>query len=155
MLGAAISAVTGKTYENACNELVLEPAGVTSAVLNPDWRIMSSWGGWNLSAIDCQKFMSFYFDSDGYLDSSLLDFPNASLGGGAYYGPGFLFRESQGSGINFWHHGSWLAEYKGVPHRLGSFFASWNNGWSVSLNHNTSSFQYDASQLDTLLANDP
>lgn len=153
MLGAAISAVTDKTYETACNELVLEPAGITNASLNPDWRIMSSWGGWSLSAVDHQKFITSYFDSDGYLNQSPLDFANVSRGGGAYYGLGFAFRERQDGGYNFWHNGSWQTNYDGVQYRFATYFASWNNGWSVTVNHNISTFQYDASELDSLLAN--
>jgi len=152
MLGAVISRLTGKSYEQACNELVLVPAGISGAELNPDWRIMSSWGGWKLSAIDYQKFANTYFNSFGVLDQPPSNFPKADLGGGAYYGMGFLFREGGSGGYNFWHSGQWHTDYNGVQYRFGSFFARWDSGWSVAVNHNISLTGQERSELDSLLA---
>jgi len=152
MLGAAISRITGKSYEQACNELVLAPAGISDSVLNPDWRIMSSWGGWKISALGYQKFVNAYFNSEGVLGKSPFDFPFTELNGGAHYGMGFLFREGRNGGFNFWHDGRWQADYNSVSYRFGAFFARWDNGWSVAVNHNISASGGAHGELDSLLA---
>jgi len=151
MLGAAIAEVTGKTYEQACAERVLEPAGIRNARLNPDWRIMSSWGGWQLAVTDYQSFLSMYFSNTGVLGQSPFDFPHVELGGGAHYGMGYLFRQGQNGGFNFWHDGQWHADYNQIQHRFGAFFARWDSGWAVTTNHNISAINGEHFELDTLL----
>ncbi len=152
MLGAVISKLTRKTYEQACSELVLEPPGISSASLNPKWRIMSSWGGWKISSADYLKFVNAYFGHKDVQGKSPHDLPNFALNGGASYGMGYLFRPGRNGGYNFWHSGRWHTNRGGVKYRFGSFFAQWDNGWAVSTNYNISAINGEDGELDRLLA---
>lgn len=153
MVGAAIKHLTGKSYEQACNELVLKPAGIESASLHPEWRIMSSWGGWNLSAVDHQKFIRTYFSNTEVLNNNPTSYPNINIGDGARYGMGYAFRRGQNGGFNYWHSGSWKVQLNGKPKSYGAFFARWDNGWSVTANHNIPNRNGSHSALDRALAN--
>lgn len=136
MLGLAIKTITGKSYEAACNELVLEPIGVVSATLNPPWRLMSSWGGWKISAVDYLKFVDAYFFNEGVVGIKPTELPNVEFPGGAHYGIGNLFRIGQFGGYHYWHMGAW--DWRGKPkkEKFSAYFAKWANGWAVSVNAN-------------------
>lgn len=120
VLGLIIETATGKGYEKQCGTSVLEPVGVTDAVLNPDWRVMASWGGWKISAADYTKFLAYYLPSKHLLSIPPSQWPKFDLGGGAYYSLGTLMR-SAGSGYNFWHTGSW--QWSPPLTSFGSYFA--------------------------------
>ena len=79
-LGLVIEAITGKSYRKACNELILEPAGITTATYDPDWKIMSSWGGWNLSAVDYARFLNYFRPGSGLLKTPASDWPKEDFG---------------------------------------------------------------------------
>jgi CubicO group peptidase (beta-lactamase class C family) len=55
-LGVVASEATGQPYDAACRTRALEPMGVKGATLSSNWRVMSSWGGWNLKARDYLAF---------------------------------------------------------------------------------------------------
>ena len=74
-LGLVIEAVTSKPYKEACTELVLAPAGVTTARMDPDWEIMSSWGGWNMSAVDYARFLDHFRPKAGLLKAPASKWP--------------------------------------------------------------------------------
>ena len=152
ILGALITRITGNNYEQACNKLVLEPAGIVNATLNDDWRIMSSWGGWKLSSIDYQKFLSKYFTETGLMNKDPLELPHTQLTDKINYGMGCLFRRVSNGGYNFWHSGQWHINYGGKRHRFSAFFAHWDNGWSVATNQNISAIHGELTALDSALA---
>jgi CubicO group peptidase (beta-lactamase class C family) len=60
VLGLIIETVTGKAYEKQCGTAVLKPVGVKSARLIPDWRVLASFGGWEISSDDYAKFLAYY-----------------------------------------------------------------------------------------------
>ncbi|MGA9795950.1 MAG: serine hydrolase, partial [Rhizomicrobium sp.] len=60
LLGFIIETVTGKAYENYCNTNVLKPVGVTDAKLDPNWRILASFGGWKISSQDYTRFLEYF-----------------------------------------------------------------------------------------------
>ena len=128
MLGVAITHVTGETYESACKELVLTPSGITAASLNPPWRLMSSWGGWNISAVDYLKFIDAYFSNNGVTGILPTDLPFVAFDGGAHYGAGFLFRKGRAGGYHYWHSGAWDWRRGPEPEQFSAFFAKWANG---------------------------
>lgn len=74
-LGLVIQAVTGKPYKDACSELVLAPAGVTTAGMDPDWEIMSAWGGWNMSVVDYARFLDHFRPKAGLLKAPASQWP--------------------------------------------------------------------------------
>ncbi|WP_164919520.1 serine hydrolase domain-containing protein [Hansschlegelia zhihuaiae] len=127
-LGMVIEAVSGKPYDKQCKKSVLDPAGVTEARLDPDWKIMASWGGWNISAIDYARFLAHFRPKDKLLRTKPPSWPKTLLNsGGAYYSVGTFLRESGGS-WNFWHDGAWRWFDDARPERnenYGAYFAMW------------------------------
>jgi CubicO group peptidase (beta-lactamase class C family) len=51
-LGVVIEEASGRPYEDYCRDAVMTPLGVASARLHPDWRILSSMGGWIIAPAD-------------------------------------------------------------------------------------------------------
>jgi CubicO group peptidase (beta-lactamase class C family) len=151
MLGAAIRKVTGKTYEEACKELVFEPLGISNVSLNPDWRIMSSWGGWKLSAFDNLKFVNAYFDRRKVIGKFATSFPNVKFDNGLAYGMGYNFRTGRKGGTNFWHSGRWHSDRDGKKYRFGAYFVSFDNGWSVTANYSISAINNEDGELDRII----
>ena len=152
MLGNVISTITNQTYEQACNELVFRSIGIEDAALNPDWRIMSSWGGWKTSAVSYLKFIDTYFANNKVLDQNPELYPHHSFTGGANYGMGIFFRNGRNGGINFWHDGKWHTDINGIEYRFASYTAKWDNGWAVSTNHNISAINGEHTELDQVLS---
>jgi CubicO group peptidase (beta-lactamase class C family) len=106
VLGFIIERLTGQAYERYCGASVLQPVGIADAKLNPDWRVMASWGGWKISPKDYVRFLEYYLPSMHLLSIPPAQWPQFDLGGGAYYTLGTAMRQA-GSGYNFWHAGSW------------------------------------------------
>jgi CubicO group peptidase (beta-lactamase class C family) len=120
LLALVLETATGQSYPEACaNTLGPFP----SASLSPKTGGFAPWGGWMMTLADYGRFVL------DVVKPSLAEAPAASLGGGANYGPGVLWRHS-GSGVNVWHHGLHC-----FPGRLeaGSFVASWNGPWTVTV----------------------
>lgn len=151
MLGAAIRKVTGKTYEEACKELVFAPIGISDVSLNSDWRIMSSWGGWTISAQDNLKFVNAYFDRRKVMGKFATSFPNVKFDNGLAYGMGYNFRTGRKGGTNFWHSGRWHANHEGKKYRFGAYFVSFDNGWSVTANYSISAINNEDGELDRII----
>ena len=152
MLGLVITSITGKSYEQSCGELVLEPAGILSYDLNPPWRIMSSWGGWRLSAVDVLQFYDHYFSNNRVMGKTPTAYPYHDIGNGLKYGMGYLFRTGRNGGYNFFHDGRWHVDFENRKHRFGAFAVKWDNGWAVSTNHSISALNGEHAELDNLLS---
>lgn len=123
-LGLVIEAVTGKSYQSACAEAVLAPAKVKTASFDPDWRIMSAWGGWRMSAVDYARFLDHFRPASGLMTSRPTAWPKSDLGGGAFYALGTYLRSTDVS-YNFWHAGAWRWFDAAVPARnenYGAYF---------------------------------
>jgi len=151
MFGAIIRKVTGKSYESACKALVFEPVGIKNAKLNEPWKIMSAWGGWKISAADYLKFLNAYFDRREVLDKSPAVFPNHGFENGVHYGMGYLFRKGEYGGFNFWHQGAWDYQWNFEVHRFGAYFVSFDSGWIITMNHNSSVLNGEMAEIDNLL----
>ncbi len=122
VLGRIVETLTNQSYEDACRDLVLTPAGVTTAELPKLFGAYGAMGGWWMTADDFGRFVDHALrDGDNPFKG-----PKASLGGGAYYGRGTLFREWN-SGFNYWHFGAVCLRKNSTQ----SYFASWTGGWSV------------------------
>ncbi|MEM7069867.1 MAG: serine hydrolase domain-containing protein [Pseudomonadota bacterium] len=152
MLGAAISRLKGSSYEAACAKLALSPLGIRNAHLNPGWRIMSSWGGWSISSRDYLTFVDTFFDQNQVNGRSPFDVPFESIGGGTFYGTGYLFRHGRNGQFNYWHFGSWEWKNSTKDVKFGAYFAKWDNGWAVSANYDIATDVKLAGNLDHMLA---
>lgn len=123
-LQLVVERITQQDYEAACRELVLDPAGVLNADLNPDWRMMGGFGGWRISVTDFARVLRYFLPDSDLLGLPVDDWPSTDLGGGASYRLGVLVREA-GTGHNFWHQGAWVTS--NPPTSFGAFFALWQN----------------------------
>ncbi len=152
MLGAVIRKVTGNSYEATCNELVFQPIGITNAELNKPWRIMSAWGGWRLSAVDYVKFLDAYFEKNTMIGTSPEALPHHEIETGISYGLGYLFRQGRNGGFNFWHQGAWDYEWGNETARFGAYFAKLDSGWTIAINHNSSTLSGEVTEFDRIIS---
>ncbi len=137
ILGWVIETISGKPYEQACLEKTLIPAGVTNATLNPEWRVMSSWGGWMISAIDYGKFIDTYFTDQKVLGKPPIRYGRGLVKEGVKYGAGFYWRDTK-KGYNFWHYGRWKWSDKKRRANLGAVFWHFSPGWTITGNYGLS-----------------
>ena len=153
-LGLVIEELTGEPYEEFCKKAVLEPAGVTTASLNKKWRVMSSWGGWEISARDYMKFAQANFSEKSNPSASGdHQLPNAYGKRNRKYGPGVIYRFDKG-GFNIWHSGSWRGIRGGPKDRFGAYFAKYKNGYTIVTNYAHDAWDRKISgELDSLLYN--
>ncbi|MEM7193933.1 MAG: serine hydrolase domain-containing protein [Pseudomonadota bacterium] len=135
MLGLIIETLSGKDYEMACLEKTLRPAGIGSAELNPEWRIMSSWGGWKISAVDYLKFVNHYFSPRKVDGKRPQRFGMGFVSDAVRYGAGFFWRNTR-SGNNYWHFGRWRWDGGGRYANFGAYFVYYASEWAVSVNYN-------------------
>ncbi|MDP1837354.1 MAG: serine hydrolase domain-containing protein [Reyranella sp.] len=115
MLGAVIEEVSGQGYESYCRNTVLTPLGVRGAALDPEWRILASYGGWRMPLGDYGRFYQA-FAANNQAKNPVIG-PSArrwmmspdgkQMGGGVHYGLGTMVRPTPGGG-NFWHWGGWV-----------------------------------------------
>jgi len=89
---------------------VLAPLGAQSAELDPNWRILASYGGWRMRPADYARFYEAFAPGNPAIGPKSRQWMMApdgkSVGGGAHYGLGTDVRAAAGGG-NFWHWGSW------------------------------------------------
>ena len=121
-LGAVIEEATGQPYESYCRDAVLTPAGARGQ-LHPVWRVMSSYGGWQMTGADYLAFFEQFDPVDVRLGATtrdwMLDKSGKTYGRASYpawYGPGVRLRDA-GRGIETWHTGSWRRQL--VPDAQG------------------------------------
>ncbi len=132
LLGLIINEQTGLPHEDYCKDKIFAPLGITTARLNPDWKVMSSYGGWMVSAYYL-KFANWTFADNKILGTYPFMTPRSKLGRGIFYGSGVFFRSTM-NGFNFWHAGRW-GGYGKKKARFGAYFAVYSNGYSVALNY--------------------
>ncbi|HKU96816.1 MAG TPA: serine hydrolase domain-containing protein [Vineibacter sp.] len=140
LLGAIVEETTGLPYEDYCRSAVLAPAGAPTASLTPDWRILSSYGGWQFTAREYLRFHEVFGPRGPVLSDTtrqwMLAPDDKVAGGGAHYGLGALVRHAAGS-YNVWHDGRWRyqlqrsadttlsVDYGSYVARLGEAGFSW------------------------------
>ena len=149
-LGLVIETLTGQSYEKYCNDNVLKPLNITSAKLYNTWRVMSSWGGWQISAKDYLDFANHYFAESKVMGSSPTDQVHTQRGNGVLYSLGTLARSTR-SGYNFWHSGSWRWKAQSRNAKFGAYFAVYSNGYSISVNYDHDAYDGQQRELDKLL----
>ncbi|MEM9436510.1 MAG: serine hydrolase domain-containing protein [Pseudomonadota bacterium] len=124
VLGAIIEAVTGESYQQACNTRVVEPLALQSAQRSPRYGAFLPWGGWEMSARDYAIFAESSFSG---VDPATA--PNIAAGGGARYGLGSLYFEAEGIRIT-WHTG--LLCFGSID-GAGAYFVQVSPGYSVAV----------------------
>jgi len=154
VLGIVIEELTGEAYEAYCQREVLAPLGVTTARLNPEWRVMTAWGGWEISARDYLAFAEWYFSGEnspvrpaGYALSA------SDVGRGRGYSAGIIFRHTA-AGTTAWHRGSWTGVRGRVDDRFGAYVVLYDNGYTVVTNYAHDAWDRDiGNELDSALYN--
>jgi len=110
-LGAVIEEATGKRYAPYCREAVLAPLGVAGE-LDPNWRVMWSYGGWRMTADDYLTFLDLFDAEDRKLGANVKSwmleppYKTAEVENESWYGLGTFVRKS-GNGVSVRHFGSW------------------------------------------------
>ena len=66
-LTAVIEERSGRPFEEYCRDKVFIPLGLTSAGLNPDWRMLGGFGGWYITGADYLKFYEIFDPSHPFL----------------------------------------------------------------------------------------
>lgn len=152
ILGLAIEELTGEDYEAYCQREVLEAVGATSAQLNPDWRVMTSWGGWEISARDYLAFAEQNFaGANSPMRPAGFNLPASDVGRGRGYSAGMIFRRTEMGPIS-WHQGSWNGVRGRVPDQFGAYVALYENGFSIVTNYADDAWDSEIiNELDGLL----
>lgn len=152
VLGLVIEEVTEEPYEPYCQRVLFAASDLTSAQLNPEWRVMSSWGGWEISARDYLIFAHENFTVPySPLRPAGVALSAAEVGRGRSYGAGMVFRSRDG-GFTTWHLGSWRGVRGRVTDLFGAYVAIYDNGYAVVTNYAHDAWDREISgELDSLL----
>ncbi|WP_299879865.1 serine hydrolase [uncultured Sulfitobacter sp.] len=148
ILAAMISAQTGEPHTTYCKDNVLSAAGATTAMPSDRTASMAGWGGWKMSVQDYARLMHWAYGPEGRIGSAPQDWPQADMGGGAFYGVGMTQRAFQGS-MNYRHFGALC-----FPGRMnvGTYAVSWMTEWRVVVFYDRCLPWEDMVRLDNVLA---
>lgn len=118
VLGAIIEEASGRDYEGYCRDAVLLPLGARQAGLDPQWRILSSYGGWRMPLADYGRFYQAFAPGNpaiGRAERAWMMSPDGKqTGGGTHYGLGTFVRPTAVGGGRFWHWGAWTYTLPGA-----------------------------------------
>lgn len=108
-LGAVIEDRTKRPYEDYCRDAVMKPLGIESARLHPQWRILSSMGGWMVAPADYLKLAEALSPENPFLGDKVKSWIRAmkgpgAMGGGDWYSLGLITHETP-AGLSFSHGG--------------------------------------------------
>jgi len=131
VLGAIIEEAAGQSYERYCKDAALTPLGARDAMLDPAWRILSSYGGWRMPLADYARFYQAFAQGNPAIGPRVRQWmmspEGKQVGGGAHYGLGTFVRPTPRGGGNFWHAGRWVYDLRnahdGALHVSYSTFA--------------------------------
>ncbi len=160
LLGAVVERITGEAYESYCYKAVVKPLGLPVSGLSPEWAMLSSYGGWQISAQDYAKFASqlaqSVIDRKGSVNEWLMQLSADAGGPGkSFYALGTSMRFTS-KGRTIWHSGSWSAKSNGldgfVEDSFGSYFASFDNGVTYVVNYSKAMRDKALADLDSSMA---
>lgn len=151
ILGLVIEAVGGRPHDEICLDAALRPAGIDDASLSTSWPALSSFGGWELSAVDHLAFADTWFRGATFARLELATREvETALGDDASYGLGVLMRPV-GSSVDLWHDGSFLWDDGERQASFGAFFAVFANGYTVSLSYARDGEDGRGAEIDRLV----
>ncbi len=148
-LGLMIEAASGKDYTTACKQALSPLSGSQGLSISPALRAIPASGGWQATAADFLTFANAAFGKGTTIQADRLSLPHVALGGGAYYGPGVVFRPNRTRGTNVWHFGLLCNPDK--KHDSGSYFAVLGDTWSIAVIHNACPAGNAAFDIDGLM----
>ncbi len=64
VLGVVVEALSGQSYAQACMDRIVTPAGITDAVIEGRFGSLSSYAGWEMSAMDYARLAQHWFAPD-------------------------------------------------------------------------------------------
>jgi CubicO group peptidase (beta-lactamase class C family) len=70
-LTAVIEDRSGRPFEDYCRDNVFSPLGLTSAKLNPDWRMLGGYGGWYITGADYLRFYEIFDPAHPFLGKAV------------------------------------------------------------------------------------
>ena len=133
ILGLVIESLVQEDYESYCKREIFEPLGVESAELSVEWTLLSSFGGWDISANDYLKFINAYFTPESMLGADPATIMYTAINESTRYSLGTFMRLTS-SGAQYWHSGSFTWRSPAQSGRFGAYFAVYPSGFSVSVN---------------------
>lgn len=148
VLAAMISAQTGVPHINFCKTNVLAPPQADTAMPSERTGSMAGWGGWMMTVKDYARLMHWAYGPEGMIGSEPENWPQADMGGGAFYGVGMTQRAFRGS-MNYWHFGALC-----FPGRLnvGTYAVSWMAEWRAVVAYDRCLSWEDMMRLDNVLS---
>lgn len=148
LLGAVTEALEKRSQEEACQLALFQPNGITTARLNPEWRALGAFGGWEMSVADYLRFVEAFFAPGTPYGDAPKKRPHAPVANSAYYGLGVFFRVQSGR-ATFWHTGRICTDGRHTDR--GAFFARLSNGWSYAAAYDFCAAGNEDWDLDNLL----
>jgi CubicO group peptidase (beta-lactamase class C family) len=151
VLGFVIETLTGEDYQTYCAGAVLKPVHVTDAKLNPPWMIMSSWGGWKISADDYGRFLEYFLPNQKLLKTTQKNWPTFKIGTGEYYTLGAIMYPQSGGVYYYAHEGSW--QYSDPKASFGSYYTVYSGQISYMTEFAPTVSDAAAADLSTVMSN--
>lgn len=151
ILGLVIEAIVEDDYVGWCQREVLLPLGIDTAGLSPLWAVLSSFGGWEISATDYLTFANAYLTPADMVGLDPVSTPLfATVGGDARYGLGTLYRLTP-AGAVYWHAGSFTWQSVEQSGRFGAYFVVFPNGYSAAVNLSDDLNDSRGAEIDRIL----
>jgi len=141
-VGHLIEVATGQPYTEYCTDTVTAPLGITSPPMSPRYGGFTALGGWQMSAYDYLRLVEANLREHDPLTT-----PHTDVGGGARYGMGALFFQSQGQTI-YWHLG--LLCFGSID-GAGAYFALVGDGYGVAVTFEGCAGEDALTELDQAL----
>ncbi|MEX3014605.1 serine hydrolase [Gymnodinialimonas hymeniacidonis] len=92
VLGVVVEALSGQSYAQACMDRIVTPVGITDAVIQGRFGSLSSYAGWEISAMDYARLARHWFAPDQpHMVNPRMDADGYSIG---YYDNGESIRHT-------------------------------------------------------------
>jgi CubicO group peptidase (beta-lactamase class C family) len=121
-LGVAIEALTGERYADACRDRIVTPLGLEDVVIEGRYGSLSSYAGWEFSAMNYARLARHWFAADQPHIAAPLTRPLSANG----YGPGYWIN-GQGRSATVVHGGR-MCHSASLHDSVGSLFIARGTG---------------------------
>jgi CubicO group peptidase (beta-lactamase class C family) len=120
LLGRIVSKFGGGSYENYVKDTLLTPLGITSAEVDPHWKLMEGANSWRMTPTDELKFLEC-FEQNAVCplknaNAILRQVPKVLVREGplpVYYNTGLLIRPTRSGDMVWWHDGTHVTPRNG------------------------------------------